>query len=74
MRGARYGRAGTYAGGMVPHCEPAPRDPKDAIVFDDPLTQRSSDDSDQGWGERPSDSGSAAELARLLDEKPPHHL
>ncbi|WP_212912452.1 hypothetical protein [Streptomyces sp. TS71-3] len=52
-----------------------PTGPKDAIVFDDPLSQRSSDDSDQGWGERPSGGGdSAADLARFLDEKPPHHL
>ncbi|QKW07148.1 hypothetical protein HUT18_12820 [Streptomyces sp. NA04227] len=55
---------------------PAPesRDPKDALVFDDPLSQVSSDDTDRGWGERPSGGGSAAELARFLDEKPPHHL
>ncbi|MGW5659436.1 hypothetical protein ACWEWG_04930 [Streptomyces sp. NPDC003758] len=56
-----------------------PRDakpePKDALVFDDPLTTQSSDDTDQGWGERPRPSGdSAADLARFLDEKPPHHL
>ncbi|MER5181852.1 hypothetical protein ABT009_26440 [Streptomyces sp. NPDC002896] len=52
-----------------------PRDPKDALVFDDPLTQQSSDDTDRGWGERPASSGdSAADLARFLDEKPPHHL
>ncbi|MGW1161918.1 hypothetical protein ACWD48_27705 [Streptomyces sp. NPDC002519] len=50
-------------------------DPKDALVFDDPLNRPSSDDSDQGWGERPGASGdSAADLARFLDEKPPHHL
>ncbi|GHH80191.1 hypothetical protein GCM10018793_34720 [Streptomyces sulfonofaciens] len=55
-----------------PKAAPAP---KDAIVFDDPLSQRASDDSDQGWGERPSPGGdSAADLARFLDEKPPHHL
>jgi hypothetical protein len=50
-------------------------DPKDALVFDDPLSQQSSDDTDRGWGERPGSSGdSAADLARFLDEKPPHHL
>ncbi|GAA3789277.1 hypothetical protein [Streptomyces chiangmaiensis] len=50
-------------------------DPKDALVFDDPLSRQSSDDTDQGWGERPESSGdSAADLARFLDEKPPHHL
>ena len=56
-----------------------PRDatpePKDALVFDDPLSRQSSDDTDLGWGERPGPSGdSAADLARFLDEKPPHHL
>ncbi|MGW1027318.1 hypothetical protein ACWD4J_27115 [Streptomyces sp. NPDC002577] len=54
---------------------PEPRDPKDALVFDDPLTQQSSDDTDRGWGEGPASTGdSAADLARFLDEKPPHHL
>jgi hypothetical protein len=54
---------------------PEPRDPKDALVFDDPLTQQSSDDTDRGWGEQPASGGdSAADLARFLDEKPPHHL
>ncbi len=60
---------------MTSASEPVPCDPKDAIVFDDPLTQRSSDDTDQGWGDRPSHSiGCSADLARFLDEKPPHHL
>ncbi|MEU9114819.1 hypothetical protein AB0D04_24260 [Streptomyces sp. NPDC048483] len=45
-----------------------------ALIFDDPLDQQSSDDTDRGWGERPASSGSAADLARFLDEKPPHHL
>ncbi|MER6048065.1 hypothetical protein ABT168_11475 [Streptomyces sp. NPDC001793] len=44
------------------------------LIFDDPLSRRSSDDTDRGWGERPTASGSAADLARFLDEKPPHHL
>jgi hypothetical protein len=49
--------------------------PKPRLVFDDPLDQQSSDDTDRGWGERPSEGGdSAADLARFLDEKPPHHL
>ncbi|MEU6068561.1 MULTISPECIES: hypothetical protein [Streptomyces] len=52
---------------------PEPRDPKSALVFDDPLNQQSSDDTDRGWGER-GDGGSAADLKRFLDEKPPHHL
>ncbi|MEU8481880.1 hypothetical protein [Streptomyces sp. NPDC048641] len=54
---------------------PEPRDPKNALVFDDPLSTQSSDDTDRGWGERPTSGGdSAADLARFLDEKPPHHL
>ncbi|MGW8768526.1 hypothetical protein ACWGN5_39300 [Streptomyces sp. NPDC055815] len=48
--------------------------PKPALVFDDPLDQQSADDTDRGWGERPPAGGSAADLARFLDEKPPHHL
>ncbi|MFC8173220.1 hypothetical protein ACFUJ0_09080 [Streptomyces sp. NPDC057242] len=49
--------------------------PRPAIVFDDPLDRQSADDTDRGWGERPpSGGGSAADLARFLDEKPPHHL
>ncbi|MEV4437582.1 hypothetical protein AB0K09_00970 [Streptomyces sp. NPDC049577] len=59
--------------------EPArpPRDPAAAaaLIFDDPLARPSRDDTDQGWGERPSaGDGSAADLARFLDEKPPHHI
>ncbi|MFI7386047.1 hypothetical protein [Streptomyces sp. NPDC049813] len=54
---------------------PEPRDPKNALIFDDPLTAQSADDSDRGWGERPAaGDNSAADLARFLDEKPPHHL
>ncbi|MFF4457099.1 hypothetical protein [Streptomyces goshikiensis] len=48
--------------------------PRPRLVFDDPLDQQSSDDTDRGWGERPPAGGSAADLARFLDEKPPHHL
>jgi hypothetical protein len=48
--------------------------PRPALVFDDPLDQQSSDDTDRGWGERPSTGDSAADLARFLDEKPPHHI
>ncbi|MFI8261523.1 MULTISPECIES: hypothetical protein [unclassified Streptomyces] len=54
-----------------PEAAPAPR-PR--LVFDDPLDQQSSDDTDRGWGERPASAGSAADLARFLDEKPPHHV
>ncbi|MBP5863165.1 hypothetical protein QBA57_23645 [Streptomyces scabiei] len=54
---------------------PEPPDPKAALVFDDPFSRPSSDDTDHGWGERPGDGGdSAADLKRFLDEKPPHHL
>ncbi|MFF8592571.1 hypothetical protein ACF061_14190 [Streptomyces sp. NPDC015220] len=50
-----------------------PHDPKNALIFDDPLSQQSTDDTDRGWGERP-DGDAAADLKRFLDEKPPHHL
>ncbi|CAL9488863.1 hypothetical protein [Streptomyces griseomycini] len=53
--------------------EPRPREPKPALVFDDPLDQQSPDDTDRGWGERPS-GDSVSDLKRFLDEKPPHHL
>lgn len=63
---------------------PGPRDaeqprqeslPEPKLIFDDPLDQQSSDDTDRGWGERPPAGGdSAADLARFLDEKPPHHV
>ncbi|WP_107119598.1 hypothetical protein [Streptomyces longwoodensis] len=52
---------------------PAP-EPRPALVFDDPLDQQSSDDTDRGWGEQPSGNDSAADLKRFLDEKPPHHI
>lgn len=48
-----------------------------ALVFDDPMSLQSSDDTDRGWGEGSSGKGagsSAADLARFLDEKPPHHI
>ncbi|MFI2185356.1 hypothetical protein [Streptomyces sioyaensis] len=57
-----------------PAGKPAPRKPAARLIFDDPLNQQSSDDTDRGWGERPSGGDSAADLARFLDEKPPHHL
>lgn len=56
-----------------PHEQP-PQEPKPVLVFDDPLDRQSADDTDQGWGERPLTGGSAADLARFLDEKPPHHI
>ncbi|MFC9296060.1 hypothetical protein ACFTWH_12840 [Streptomyces sp. NPDC057011] len=56
-----------------PAAKPQPKS-KPRLVFDDPLDQQSSDDTDRGWGERPPAGGSAADLARFLDEKPPHHI
>ncbi|WP_381797403.1 hypothetical protein [Streptomyces niveus] len=54
---------------------PKPGPPRPPLVFDDPLDRQSSDDTDAGWGERRTTSGdSAADLARFLDEKPPHHI
>ncbi|MDP9682330.1 hypothetical protein AB0E75_08260 [Streptomyces griseoviridis] len=57
-----------------PAPRPAPRTPKPKLVFDDPLDQQSSDDTDRGWGERQGDGDAAADLKRFLDEKPPHHI
>ncbi|MGW3986765.1 hypothetical protein [Streptomyces sp. NPDC004830] len=54
--------------------EAEPREPRPALVFDDPLDQQSSDDTDRGWGDRTDSGGAAADLRRFLDEKPPHHL
>ncbi|MCY0938581.1 hypothetical protein, partial [Streptomyces sp. H34-S4] len=55
--------------------EPRPAaKPKPRLDFGDPLDQQSSDDTDRGWGERQPPGGSAADLARFLDEKPPHHV
>lgn len=52
-----------------------PRDPAASLDFGDPLSQPTRDDTDHGWGERPAaENGSAADLARFLDEKPPHHI
>ncbi|MFJ9629032.1 hypothetical protein ACIQPR_04505 [Streptomyces sp. NPDC091280] len=61
----------------VPAPEPrepsGPGRPKPALVFDDPLSRPSADDTDRGWGER-AEGDSAADLRRFLDEKPPHHI
>ncbi|HET6355252.1 hypothetical protein [Streptomyces sp.] len=55
--------------------QPRQQSPRPQLTFDDPLDQQSSDDTDRGWGERPLAGGdSAADLARFLDEKPPHHI
>ncbi|MEV6729612.1 MULTISPECIES: hypothetical protein [unclassified Streptomyces] len=56
-----------------PEAAPAAK-PRPRLVFDDPLDQQSADDTDRGWGERPHAGGSAGDLARFLDEKPPHHI
>lgn len=46
-----------------------------ALDFGDPLGEQSSDDTDRGWGETPrGGNDGAADLARFLDEKPPHHI
>ena len=80
MPGRAHGDAGLppspgpYSGRMSSAPEPEPREPQAALVFDDPLDQQSSDDTDRGWGERPGTDDSAADLRRFLDEKPPHHL
>lgn len=43
------------------------------LVFDDPLDRPTSDDTDEGWGER-RDGADRGDLDRFLREKPPHHL
>lgn len=42
------------------------------IVFDDPLSRQTSDDTDEGWGERRARSADDS-LDWYLREKPPHH-
>lgn len=73
---------GPYPGHMST-ASPRPENPAAALVFDDPLSVRSADDTDRGWGEGASGKGdgasgaggdAGADLARFLDEKPPHHL
>ncbi|MCI0384520.1 hypothetical protein [Streptomyces sp. CNQ085] len=56
-----------------------PRDPASVLDFSDPLSRPAADDTDRGWGERPETGddggdGGAGDLARFLDERPPHHL
>jgi len=54
---------------------PGHRDPAAALDFTDPLSRPSDDDTDRGWNERPgTGDGGADDLARFLEEKPPHHL
>jgi hypothetical protein len=72
--------AGPYACGMNTGSQ-RPADAATALDFDDPLSVRSADDTDTGWGGGAEHGGAArgggdaaADLARFLDEKPPHHL
>ncbi|UED85818.1 AMP-binding protein [Streptomyces profundus] len=44
------------------------------LVFEDPLSSRSSDDGDHGWGEDPTQEASEGNLLRLINERPPHHI
>ncbi|MGK5500892.1 hypothetical protein [Streptomyces sp. URMC 125] len=57
---------------------PDHRDPASALDFTDPLSRPSADDTDRGWGEGsgawPGSDPAAFDLARFLDEKPPHHI
>ncbi|GAA1247992.1 hypothetical protein GCM10009665_43640 [Kitasatospora nipponensis] len=39
------------------------------LVFKDPLSQQTSDDTDSGWGE----SGAGRGLDWYLSQRPPHH-
>ncbi|PBC82955.1 hypothetical protein SAMN05428954_4370 [Streptomyces sp. 2112.3] len=70
---SREASEAAQAAAPSPAVRPAPK-PAAGLIFDDPLNQQSSDDTDRGWGERPDRGDSAADLARFLDEKPPHHL
>lgn len=47
-----------------------------SLIFDDPLSRPSGDDTDRGWGEGTDGraEGADADLRRFLDEKPPHHI
>jgi hypothetical protein len=77
---------GPYAGDMSTGSQ-RPQDPAAALDFGDPLSLPAPDETDSGWGE-PGASGvgsaggrggdgvgdDAADLARFLEEKPPHHL
>jgi hypothetical protein len=62
--------AASYAGRMADDTDKRP-----ALVFDDPLSQPSRDDTDQGWGgDGSGDSGnSERDEAWYRRETPPHH-
>ncbi|GAA2385705.1 hypothetical protein GCM10010420_05310 [Streptomyces glaucosporus] len=53
---------------------PGHRDPAPTLDFTDPLSLPPADETDHGWGEGTGSGGGAADLARFLDEKPPHHF
>ncbi len=59
-----------------PPADPVPYRPLTGLHFDDPLDRGASDDTDLGWGDRPLDDPDlkAADVMRLLRERPPHHL
>ena len=81
-------RAGTPYSSCMTTGSQQPADPAARLQFEDPLSLRSADDTDSGWGEGQAggDGGTgsgprgqsgpqaAADLARFLEEKPPHHL
>lgn len=46
----------------------------DRLVFDDPLSGRSADDNDHGWGDGPAEDAVDGNLLRLINERPPHHI
>lgn len=58
--------------GTEPAPEPAKGRGAERIVFDDPLGRQTSDDTDEGWGERRARSADDS-LEWYLREKPPHH-
>jgi hypothetical protein len=62
--------AGSYAGRMADDTSKRP-----ALVFDDPLSQPSRDDTDSGWGEGRGAGGGESERdeAWYRRETPPHH-
>ncbi|MFD9591316.1 hypothetical protein ACFWA9_00965 [Kitasatospora sp. NPDC059973] len=65
-------------GADVAEAVKASKDPKAAtkarLVFRDPLDQRSSDDTDAGWGGRPAAGESGGRgLDWYLSQRPPHH-
>ncbi|RMI43419.1 AMP-binding protein [Streptomyces triticirhizae] len=63
-----------YPGRMSELNPEDPRQGAERLVFDDPLAGRSSDDSDHGWGEGSPEDAADGNLARLINERPPHHI